>query len=73
MLIIKTDTDNAAFDEEGLTAESVRILRKIADDIEAEGFSGPKVTHDFEHYQTIRDINGNDVGRWKLDRKGTTS
>ena len=55
------DTDNAAFDEDGghpapREQEVARILRAIADDL-ATG------TDDFAMYRTLRDINGNDVGR----------
>lgn len=48
-------TDNAAFEDEG---ELPRILRKVADDIE-RGL-------DIHMYQTIFDINGNDVGQYAL-------
>lgn len=50
-------TDNAAFDDGNKPAEVVRILRDIADRIEA----GAEVPY---FYQTILDINGNDVGRY---------
>ena len=49
--------DGAAFDETP-ASEIARILRSVADKIEAEGPSG--------FYETIRDINGNDVGRHAL-------
>lgn len=55
---VKFDTDNAAFADGGRDAEIVRILRAIADRVEREGCSG--------FYETIRDINGNDVGRFAL-------
>lgn len=48
-------TDNDAFEDEG---EIPRILREVADDIEAGG--APSM------FQTILDANGNDVGRYAL-------
>jgi hypothetical protein len=57
------ETDNAAFfDDTGEVDEApelARILRLVAEDIEAAG----EAPH---QYQTIRDINGNDVGRYAL-------
>lgn len=56
--------DNAAFAEgDGATPESAapelaRILREIAKKIE-DGY-------DYDKFQTIRDINGNDVGRYAI-------
>lgn len=44
-------TDNAAFEDSPET-EVARILRKLADDIEARGLDS----------YTLRDINGNRVG-----------
>lgn len=58
MLIVKFDTDNAAFDGDNLAPECARILRQIADRIE-QGNVG--------NFRTILDCNGNDVGRWKLE------
>jgi hypothetical protein len=61
---VNIDCDNAAFCDDGdATASSAapelaRILREIADKIE----SGAQ--YDFS--QTIRDINGNDVGRYAI-------
>lgn len=53
---------NAAFDDfDGHYdpgAELARILREIADRVERGDLSG--------YYETIRDANGNDVGRWGL-------
>jgi hypothetical protein len=49
---------NAAFDENA-NAEIARILRKIADDLEADA-SG----RCYEQY--FRDVNGNRVGSFKL-------
>ena len=59
-------TDNAAFGDETerdladerTRVELARILRRIANDIE-DG-------KDISMYQTIFDINGNDVGRYAL-------
>ena len=55
--IVKFDTDNAAFENDP-SIEAARILRMIADRIETQGCP--------EFYQTIHDINGNDVGRYAL-------
>jgi hypothetical protein len=58
------DMDNAAFDEDqepgyAERPELARILRVQADRLEAgEYYTG--------HSQTIRDVNGNDVGRGKV-------
>jgi hypothetical protein len=49
--------ENAAFEDDP-GPECVRILRAIADQIEAG--------RDAYNYQTIFDANGNDVGRWRL-------
>lgn len=64
---VRIDCNNAAFvDYEEATYESAapelaRILRKIANDIENGG--------QFDFFQTIRDVNGNDVGRYALKNK----
>lgn len=50
-------TDNAAFDSDP-RHEVTRILRECADRIEREGVGFPS--------QTIRDVNGNDVGRYAI-------
>lgn len=47
--------DNAAFEDEPAT-ESARILRDIAEKVEA-GHGGGK----------IRDINGNSIGTWSVE------
>ena len=56
---IQLSTDHKAFSEGERDTELARILREIADKIEfsmvPQGSS-----------QTIRDSNGNDIGRWKL-------
>jgi hypothetical protein len=54
---INMTCDNAAFDPYP-GEEVARILRDIADRVEL-GWTD-------DTWQTIRDINGNDVGRWKL-------
>lgn len=52
-------TDNAAFEDDPRT-ELIRLLKETADRIE-------KGTLDQVHwFQTIRDINGNDVGQFAL-------
>lgn len=60
---LNVHTDNAAFcDEEtgdpAPASELARILRKVADRVEAG--------EDISHYLTIFDANGNDVGRFAL-------
>lgn len=55
---VKFECDNAAFDGCDLAPEIVRILRSIADRVERDGPSG--------FFETVRDINGNDVGRFAL-------
>lgn len=51
MFTLKLETDNAAFDDEP-HAEIARILREVADRMEAKRFT-----------RTLHDINGNAVGR----------
>jgi len=55
---ITIDTDNAAFDDGERGSETARILRAIASHIDGEPVAEPTF------YATIRDSNGNDVGRW---------
>jgi hypothetical protein len=55
-IVIKIHTDNAAF-EDGGGSEVARILRHLADQFEADGFSA---------FTVIRDINGNKVGTTDL-------
>lgn len=61
---VSIDCGNAVFcdaDEpttQSAAPELARILRKIADDLEA---GAP-----FDFFQTIRDVNGNDVGRYAM-------
>jgi len=52
---LKIDTDNDAFTYAG--SEVARILREVADQMEGMDDSKTKC-------QTVRDINGNDVGRY---------
>lgn len=54
---LTVNVDNAAFDPDP-RPELVRILRTIADSVEAGGYIG--------HYRTVFDVNGNDVGRFAL-------
>lgn len=54
------DTDNDAFNPDP-GPELARLLRKIADRIEDDV---P------DHYRTILDINGNDVGRYAVKEAG---
>lgn len=61
---VKMNTDSSAFDE-CRDQEIARILRNIADNIENNGCSG--------FYQTIYDINGNDVGRYALKNDDGTN
>lgn len=62
MLIVKVDTDNAAFDGADFGPECARLLRKMADAV--EDYDGTTT------YRTVFDVNGNDVGRWKADPSG---
>ena len=48
--------DNYAFDGEGRGAEVARILERIAHELRSGVSFAP-------HYITLRDANGNDVGR----------
>jgi hypothetical protein len=50
------DLGNAAFDDGMLATELGRIVRDVAEAIE-EGVDG----------ESIRDVNGNTVGRWDID------
>ena len=56
--VISMTTDNDAFAGDP-APEVARILRRIADRVEDGNGAGGK-------YQTIFDINGSDVGRWRL-------
>ncbi len=57
---VKFDTGNAAFSDGCLEIEIARVLRSIASRVEDVGCTGC--------YETILDVNGNDVGRFKLGR-----
>lgn len=48
------NTDNAAFQDGGKDAEVVRILRRLADDI--EGYAG------VDQIIRLHDVNGNRIG-----------
>ena len=61
-LELKIGCDNAAF-EENPRAEVARILREVADKLD----DNPSYA---DFYETLRDINGNDVGRVKLHPRG---
>lgn len=61
---LKFDTDNAAFDDDR-DGEIVRILHSVASRIEANGLSG--------FYETVRDVNGNDIGRFSLKNSDGTN
>lgn len=61
---VKFSCDNAAFDE-GREAEISRILHVIASRIESHGLSG--------YYETIRDANGNDIGRYAIKNDDGTN
>lgn len=51
MLVVKINTENAAFDYPNVGPECARILRKAADEIEGG-----------VEFRSIFDINGNEVG-----------
>ena len=53
MFKMKIETDNAAFDDGERMHEVARILREVADKIDAARMGG-----------TILDGNGNSIGRW---------
>lgn len=55
MTVKITEMGNAAFDEAGQMAEAARILRGIADKLEAGA-----------DYGACIDANGNTVGKWHL-------
>jgi hypothetical protein len=55
---INMTCDNDAFAQQPAGFEVARILREIADKLEDKGPSG--------FFETIHDLDGNDVGRWRL-------
>lgn len=57
MLKLELETENAAFADGNQSAEVARILRHAASMIERGS-----------HGAGLRDINGNEVGRFSLDR-----
>jgi hypothetical protein len=59
---VQIRTDNDAFQDGNEQAELARILRGIAARLEAG--------EDVYYFQTIFDINGNDVGRFALKPEG---
>lgn len=64
---VKIECNNEAFNysTEGEPYEIARLLRVIADKVERRS------PQDLSAYETIHDINGNDVGRFALKgRKG---
>lgn len=66
MVTIKIETSNAAFRAEcggDAGIEGARILRELADQME----NAPAGLAD-THYWTIRDSNGNTVGRCKVTK-----
>jgi hypothetical protein len=60
MFQLRIDTDNAAFED--APEEVARILRTIAKDLERyTPYTG---------WETVFDLNGNDVGRYRLSGVG---
>lgn len=60
--VAKFALDGAAF-EDGQGAELARVLREMADDVESWPVDRPSF------YQSIRDENGNTVGRYGIKYK----
>lgn len=58
MFTMNVDTGNDAFHQDP-GGELARILRVVADKIERGDYHPG-------HSKTILDVNGNDVGRWKI-------
>ena len=56
MLTLKIQTDNAAFEDNGIGAEVAQILRKLANNIE-------DVTGEPDMEFALMDSNGNKVGK----------
>lgn len=59
MFTLTIDTDNAAFDDDP-GAEVARILRSVADRVDADLGPGPLLGG------AARDVNGKTVGRWSF-------
>lgn len=57
---VSFDMDNAAFEPDARTGEIARILRELADKMELRSFVTKREAG------SIRDINGNTVGEWKI-------
>lgn len=53
------DCDNDAFAFNDLATELARIVGKVAQDIDDDGIG-------IDPTGTVRDINGNTVGRWEI-------
>lgn len=62
-LTITIQMDNAAFEDSNAGPEVARILRNLADDMD----EGGSLTSPGAH-ATLRDINGNTVGKAKVSR-----
>lgn len=61
-LRVLIDTDNAVFEDQGIHHELARILRVAADKVEGG------TRRDLKDGITLRDVNGNTVGRAQLVR-----
>jgi hypothetical protein len=59
MFHCEIDTGNAAFDEGSRNTELSRILRSVADSLDAEPSDGIGRAN-------VRDINGNTCGNWSV-------
>lgn len=57
MFRLEIATDNDAFTDDNARAEVARILRRLADNVEAGATDGH-----------VRDVNGNRVGTWVLEQ-----
>jgi hypothetical protein len=54
-LLVRIETENAAFSGRGLDLETARLLRKVADEIERHGVK-------LCNRDKLMDVNGNTVG-----------
>ena len=57
---LTVDIEGAAF-ADNPAPEVARILRAVAEDLERGG--------DYDFFRTLRDVNGNDVGRARMRRE----
>lgn len=57
MFVLQFETNNAAFEGEMLAAECARILRNLAQKVQAGQDSG-----------SVVDVNGNKCGTWHLEQ-----